>query len=514
MVMTRVIAIAGALVAALGCAMPPPAPRGPLDPPAISTRVEHFTGSPLTGPLTKQAAPARPADARSVCVTLFALEDFRRDALQPLATSARLIAPARGASAFAASMAHVAGARTGTLEDAGTFLAGVEGGDLGRSAKLAQLRGALPAGATAAFHADGPATRGGSPSRRIEIQVHRPPPVADPQAAGAGGIEVALIVEAMAIVQDERDAERAADAAKDAGGRDEAGDEGRPAAPPPTLPSPPSPVLQREMVLLDPRPAAERDHLAILFPSPFEPDRIRALLAVIEIAPPPAAGAPDEAEHADAFAHCVADLEASAAKAKESADPPPPVERPVGPALAGALAGLSFAPQARAALAFLAETTGARLTEDVVLSAPEPFVARLAGDVRKATADVKTPEGPALALILERTTIAVLADLMANNELPTAIEGIPAIHAGEAGRSGSILQEAAAGARSIDDLRERFVRENILSLEDSSPAARMRAYDWLAARGKAPAGYDPLGTDKDRRAALESTAAAAEEGVR
>jgi hypothetical protein len=48
-------------------------------------------------------------------------------------------------------------------------------------------------------------------------------------------------------------------------------------------------------------------------------------------------------------------------------------------------------------------------------------------------------------------------------------------------------------------------------LEDSSPASRVRAFDWLTARGRAPAGYDPLGTPRQRRAALEhglSTAAA------
>ncbi|MBN1421424.1 MAG: hypothetical protein JXP34_21805 [Planctomycetes bacterium] len=508
----RGIAATAILAAALGCTLPPVAPPGSLDPPAVDVHVGHFTGSPLSGPLPEGATPGGPANALSVRLTFFALEDFRRDVLEPLAKSARLIAPGRGPSAFTAATSHMAGARAGTLEDAGAFIQGVEQGDLGRSARLAELCGALPAEVTAVFDAHGPSRRGGASSRRFEIQIHRPPG-ADPNAAGTGGIEVAVVVEAMAVVQDERDAERAADAAKDAESKDEAEEENAPAALAPAPSTPPSPVLQREMVLLDPRPAADRDQLAILFPSPFESDRIRAMLAVIDVAPPPAEDAPDAAAHADAFARCVADLDASAAKAREETQEAPRVERPVGPALARALEGLSFAPQARPVLVFLADATGARLTEDLVLSAPEPVIARLAEAVRKATQEGEAYEGPALALTLEKTTIAVLADLMANGELPTALEGIPAIHAGEAGRSPSILQEVAAGARSLDDLRDRLVRENLLSLEDSSPSARMRAYDWLAAREKAPAGYDPLASDKERRAALESAASAVEEGV-
>ena len=41
-------------------------------------------------------------------------------------------------------------------------------------------------------------------------------------------------------------------------------------------------------------------------------------------------------------------------------------------------------------------------------------------------------------------------------------------------------------------------------LEDSSPSARVRAYDWLAARGRAPQGYEPLGPARERRRALDA----------
>ena len=76
------------------------------------------------------------------------------------------------------------------------------------------------------------------------------------------------------------------------------------------------------------------------------------------------------------------------------------------------------------------------------------------------------------------------------------------------------MAEVLKGAGSAADLRTRLLAENFIQLEDSSPAARVRACDWLAARGIAPAGYDPLGPPKARREALERalTAAATKPG--
>ena len=43
----------------------------------------------------------------------------------------------------------------------------------------------------------------------------------------------------------------------------------------------------------------------------------------------------------------------------------------------------------------------------------------------------------------------------------------------------------------------------------SVAAARVRAFEWLGARGLAPAGYDPLASRQERRAALDAAMAAA-----
>jgi len=83
------------------------------------------------------------------------------------------------------------------------------------------------------------------------------------------------------------------------------------------------------------------------------------------------------------------------------------------------------------------------------------------------------------------------------------LEGVLARQAGEAGRDAATLEEVVAGANGLEDLATRLISENLLFLEDTSPSARCRAYDWLVARCRAPEGYDPLDTRTKRRAALE-----------
>jgi hypothetical protein len=57
-------------------------------------------------------------------------------------------------------------------------------------------------------------------------------------------------------------------------------------------------------------------------------------------------------------------------------------------------------------------------------------------------------------------------------------------------------------ANSVADLNQRLLQENAIYLEDISPAARTRAFEWLTTKGQAPKGYDPLATLKERRAVL------------
>ena len=72
----------------------------------------------------------------------------------------------------------------------------------------------------------------------------------------------------------------------------------------------------------------------------------------------------------------------------------------------------------------------------------------------------------------------------------------------EVGLLGASIPEEYGGSGG-GVIEETLIAENFVSLEDSSPAARTRAFDWLRRRGLAPAGYEPVhSTVQERRAAL------------
>ena len=87
-----------------------------------------------------------------------------------------------------------------------------------------------------------------------------------------------------------------------------------------------------------------------------------------------------------------------------------------------------------------------------------------------------------------------------------ALQGILLRHAGEPARYPRLVDTLLGVSVDTADFDLRLVAENRAFLEDSRPAARVRAFDWLTARGLAPEGFDPLGSSKSRRAALEPAA--------
>jgi hypothetical protein len=111
---------------------------------------------------------------------------------------------------------------------------------------------------------------------------------------------------------------------------------------------------------------------------------------------------------------------------------------------------------------------------------------------------------------LEVLTLQELAALQSAEKLPAELEGVLSRYAGEAARNAGSLEELTR-VQGRDQLRARLIAENFTYLEDASPSARVRAYDWLKTRGHAPEKYDPLGPAKARSAAIDAamTSAAA-----
>lgn len=160
----------------------------------------------------------------------------------------------------------------------------------------------------------------------------------------------------------------------------------------------------------------------------------------------------------------------------------------------------------RGTLVYLANQTGASLAEAVALVADDQLLAVIAKSVREKVPNLATRDRNTVGWMLERSTISAVTSI-ADDETNTglaSVRGVLETYAGEAGRQLDLLQSLADGATSCDDLYNRLIAEHIIYLEDNSPASRVRAYDWLSARGIAPTGYDPLADTRARRDALDA----------
>ncbi len=164
-------------------------------------------------------------------------------------------------------------------------------------------------------------------------------------------------------------------------------------------------------------------------------------------------------------------------------------------------------------MAFLAARSQSPICEDLSLVGDDEALAEVAGRVRTNSAAflaAKTPEE--LGWLLERTALESLAELMDKGKLPPELSAVLARNLGEAGRQSASIQEVLRLSRNRTEFDARLLAENLIFLEDASPASRVRAYDWLQSRGRAPAGFDPLGSARQRRDALEKARSAAAGG--
>jgi hypothetical protein len=170
-----------------------------------------------------------------------------------------------------------------------------------------------------------------------------------------------------------------------------------------------------------------------------------------------------------------------------------------------ALRALSALERRRAALVFLAAQARAELCGDLALSGSDEvlasFAERLAAELPELSELAR--DGATLGWTLERGAARFLAARAAEQPLEPELAAVVLRRTGELGRSPAALAEVASRARNLPEFAASLATENRVLLEDSHPAARVRAFDWLAARGLAPQGYDPLASVEERRAALE-----------
>jgi hypothetical protein len=207
----------------------------------------------------------------------------------------------------------------------------------------------------------------------------------------------------------------------------------------------------------------------------------------------PAAG---DAEAVQAAAHILAGLRTPAQA--------PPITR-------GALLSAVLAPPAaggdaslrRALLSVCGEAGSDLASEAALLLEGKPLAStseQVAASLAAAPADADTVQ---LGWLTDRAALAALAKLETGNALPPAGAAMLSARYGEIGRDVGALAELAAASATRADFDTRVRAENLILLDDASPASRVRAFEWMARRNEAPPKYDPLGPSAERRRAID-----------
>jgi hypothetical protein len=443
-----------------GCqARPRPTPM--LATPPVATLVTHYAGSAISGPTT---APANPtANPLIIRVRWVALANMPNAPSTPVGSLAHLIVAGNTDAPLLGSPGLTAGARLVEGSVAESMDKTLSGPPSPTQAPIADRIAALPGGVTSVFNAD----VGGSTSvhSTVELRISRGTAIAPASQPGGERFACSLTI-----------------ARHDAFAPSNA------------------PALESEAVLFSINSRSDNNATVLLIPMTFAEPKAKVLAASIEIRM-----AQNNAADDALIAQCDADLQQSTQLlAGRSGMLPTGISQSAG--VNSALRAMRLPDQQRSSLVYLADQTGAHLAQDVALVADSSVLLQLSEKVLAGTGNVPADALPTLGWVLDRGSFELLvslADSPEGNKLPPELATVLTQFCGEAARHSASLDEIAHGMSSQIDLHNRIIAQNLIFLTDSSPASRVRAFDWLNSRHLAPAGYDPLGPARERRVALD-----------
>ena len=434
-------------------------------PAPVQTRASHYAGSAASGPAGPTTLPA-PAVTSNWIVHVQWVALARAPAVPSVALGSRsnlLLAdnsstPLLGSPQLTAGVRLVEAPAAVDLQQA-AFDAGPT-----EAARLGQFTSALPANVTGVFEARVPSGSTTVPDETLQLRISTGSVAPTADATFHDALTVTLT----------------------------------PSGSTPSTAGPP----QTETAFFDQTASQSHDAFALLVRPPSSGPRGLVLAAVVDVRPATASAA-----DAAALAQCNADLQQSAnLLSRQFTRFPLGISVPAG--IVSALDGLDDPGQLRSSLTYLADQGDASLALDVALVADPATLADLAHRVRQATRGQLGADFTAAALgwTLDHAAfdlLTALADSPEGAKLSPELASVLTLYCGEPARHTAALDELAHGLGSEADLHNRLIAQNLLFLSDPSPAARVRAFDWLNSRRLAPAGFDPLGTARERRQAMD-----------
>jgi hypothetical protein len=277
-------------------------------------------------------------------------------------------------------------------------------------------------------------------------------------------------------------------------------------APPPDQSAQPAPAPApsasepiHELVVLQPMELRAPAAAMILVPFTFKDGTAKSVILSLHAT----MGATGD-EMAKALATCTDDLKASAA-ALSKASVAPAAGTAAWPGFEAALNGIRTPASRRPSLVYLATQANADICEDAALSANDQTLEQLSTAILKQASEGALPREPtSLGWALDGATLKFISQLQSSGtKAPPELLAVLLRHTGQVGDNSGSVDDLIKVSGSKKDFDLRVTAENMVYLEDNSPAARVRAFDWLSARGAAPAGYDPLGSPRERHDALQ-----------
>lgn len=157
----------------------------------------------------------------------------------------------------------------------------------------------------------------------------------------------------------------------------------------------------------------------------------------------------------------------------------------------------------RSAMVFVAGRTKARLLGDLALVADDLWLELYATRIKKVMSELPADQPASLGWVLDRTCISMLIE-QTGQPVARETQGVMATYFGEVASRPALLEELVNSSPIRATFDTLTLAENVISLEDDSPASRVHAFNWLRRQGVAPEGYDPLASSQSRQKALET----------
>jgi hypothetical protein len=460
-------------------------PAQPLSADGVKARHGHYVGNPLAG-AQPVPQPFIQQDALAVHIRVIGIEQAIRPDLAPLAAHARLLATIEGDNPFLATPSVTQPARYGMGVEAERFAREISAGARGRTIELANFHGVICAGVTA-YQELATGTQAAGNAHRLRLALYRPAatPAGTTTQPSPPPVQLALLVQNPPAPAPQPAAPRPADSTGDSEKRAIA--RRRAAEAPPT----------RETALISQPVDAAGQSIVLLMPFTAPGTQIQSIAFVIELSLPSA-----DRTFEDASAAMSSDIQTAATEAATRLVTPPPgaLDRTF---VTSVIDAITYGNNRRAAVVYLAGQTDARFAGQTAMAADDDFLSQLSLSIVDGIGrqDLWTPQQA--GWLLDRSSFELLARTAIKRRLSPELSGVLITLAGEAGRSPAAMEQILANLSTRQDFENRLIAENFIALEDTSPAARVRAFDWLKAHDRQPAGYDPLGEASQRSAAIE-----------